>query len=246
MAVAYSVLGYLSEEKRCLQKALELSSRVSDRERYLIEAEFYRSSEKTYDKAIEAYKKLLELYPDDTTGNVNLGYLFNDIEEWDKAIERFDVLIKAKDVKFYPYFHIANSYMGKGLFNKAREVLGYYLSNFADNTWIHRALAGSYVLQGEYDLALTEIEKAQRHYLNAIESLAVLAKQNEKNIEPELAAMYNEKLQLLDESIDDCRRLLEENELNKKAIDFMFASYQKKVDTLREMINYKKNKGTVL
>jgi len=160
MAMVYDVLGYMSEKKRCLQKALELSSRVSDRERYQIEADYYRFSEKTYDKAIEAYNKLLELYPDDMIGNTNLGIFFNDIEEWDKAIERFNVLIKSKDETFYPYVHIANSYMGKGLFDKAREILDYYLSNFADNTWIHWFLAGNYTLQGEYDLALTETEKA--------------------------------------------------------------------------------------
>jgi len=57
---------------------LELSDRFSARKRYLIGGDFYSSSERTYDKAIEEYKKLLELYPDDPTGNHNLAIKYSD------------------------------------------------------------------------------------------------------------------------------------------------------------------------
>ncbi len=66
MAVAYSNLVYYQKAKEHLQKALTFKDRLSDRERYLIEAAFYTQSELTYDKATKAYEKLLEIYPDDT------------------------------------------------------------------------------------------------------------------------------------------------------------------------------------
>jgi serine/threonine protein kinase len=68
MAAAYSNLGMLKKQKETIQKALELVDRVSERERYLIQGQYYYSDPKTYDKAIESYNKLLELYPDDTIG----------------------------------------------------------------------------------------------------------------------------------------------------------------------------------
>ena len=81
--------------------------------------------------------------------------------------------------------------------------------------------------------SLADIGKAQEYYLNAIESLTKLAMENERNIEPELFSIYREKLQLLDASIDECKKIIDENELNVNAWNFLFASYNKKVETLR-------------
>ena len=82
---------------------------------------------------------------------------------------------------------------------------------------------------------ILEIKKAEDHYLNAIEKLTVLANENRKNIEPELLMVYREKLALLDESIAECKRILQENEFNINAQRFLFTAYQKKINTLREM-----------
>ena len=94
--------------------------------------------------------------------------------------------------------------------------------------------------------SLAELGKAQEHYTNAIQSLSKLAMDNEKNIEPGLFAMYREKLQYIDESIRECKRIISENELNINAWNFLFASYQKKVDTLQEIVNYKKEEDKTL
>jgi len=160
MAMTYSNLGYDSATKKYLQKAFELTDRLSDRERHLIQGEFYRESEKTYDKAFEAYDKLLELYPKDGIGNINLGILYTDLEEWDKAIELFKVPIQNKDDTFFPYFNMQYAYAAKGLYDEAQEILEYYLDNFSDDPIIRWALAHNYLCQGKYDLALVELDKA--------------------------------------------------------------------------------------
>jgi serine/threonine protein kinase/Tfp pilus assembly protein PilF len=160
MATTYGNLGYISEEKKYLQKAFELTDRLSDRERYLIRGEFYRKSEKTYDKAIEAYNKLLELYPKDMIGNINLGVLYSNLEEWDKAIKQYEVPAQNKDETFFPYFNLANVYAAKGLYDKAREILEYFLNNFSNDPVIRWALAQNYIWQGKFDLALVELDMA--------------------------------------------------------------------------------------
>ncbi len=160
MAMTYSNLGYDSETKTCLQKAFELTDRLSDRERHLIRGEFYRESEKTYDEAFDAFDKLLELYPKDEIGNINLGILYAELEELDKAIERYGVPIQNKDETFFPYFNMAAAYAAKGLYDKAQEVLENYLDNFSNDPIIRWALAQNYLCQGKYDLALVELDKA--------------------------------------------------------------------------------------
>lgn len=170
LAVAYGNLGYISEAKKRFQKAFELSDRVSDRERYQIQGTFYWQSEKTWDKAIEAYNKLLKLYPEDSMGNVNLAYLYAGLEEWDKARERLERLIKSKDETYYPYYTLADVYMAKGLYDKAKEILEYYLNNISDNVYLWCILADAYLCQGKYKPAIKAAQKAfsldPTHYRN--------------------------------------------------------------------------------
>lgn len=164
MAYAYGTLGYSDEQKKYLQKALELKDRISERERYLIEGDFYRHRERTAGLAIEAYTKLLKLYPDEWRGNINLGILYHDLEEWDKAIERFEMNMQSQTETYFASLYLAQSYAALGRYDKAKDVLEYYLSNFSDNAIVHWYLARNYVYEGKYDLALVEADKASSLY----------------------------------------------------------------------------------
>jgi tetratricopeptide (TPR) repeat protein len=160
MSRAYSGVGYPSKARENLAKAFELADRLSDRERYLIIGDFYSQSGETDDKAIEAYRKLLELYPDHEIGNTNLGALYIDLEEWDKAIERFETNIRNKSESRTVYRNLSDCYKAKGLYDKAKEILENYINHFRDNTSIRRGLAYVYIDQRKFDLALAEIENA--------------------------------------------------------------------------------------
>jgi len=159
MAMAYNNLALFAESKEYLEKAFELKDRLSDRERYLIEAEFYRYSEATYDKAIEAYKKLLDLYPTDTIANSNLGVLYIGTEQWDKAIQCLNVQIQSKDESVFPYINIAESYRALGKYETAGKVLEEYIRDIHDSEVIRLELAMNSFLQGDYDLAVDEANK---------------------------------------------------------------------------------------
>lgn len=161
MAKAYFDLDLIFESWSCLQRALELKDRLSVRDFYLTQGELYSLSEKTYDKAIEAYNKLLEIYPEDWDGNFNLGTLFcYDLEQWDKAIQRFSVLVQNHAESGLPYVNQAEAYMAKGMYDEAGEVLKNYLISSPDEVWIREMLCHVYLCQGESDLALKEVEKA--------------------------------------------------------------------------------------
>jgi len=159
MSMTKSHLGDLSESMKSLQKALELSDRVSARERYQIQGDFYARSEQTYDKAIESYEKLLKLYPDDYIANTNLGALYYSIEEWDKTIERAEFLKQAGDKGVFAYTNAAEAYMAKGLYERAGEVLEECIAEFP-HSWAYLVLAKNYMIQHKYDLALSEIDRA--------------------------------------------------------------------------------------
>ncbi|MFW6160832.1 MAG: protein kinase domain-containing protein, partial [Acidobacteriota bacterium] len=160
MAMAYNNLGLFSEKTKYLQKAFELKDRLSQRERYLIEAEFNRNSEETYDKAIEAYNNLLELYPDDSIARTNLGVLYISTENWDQVIKCLSFQIQNKDESFFPYVNITEAYRAKGMYEEARKILEDYIREIQDHVSIRRELSLNSFFQGKYDLALAEINKA--------------------------------------------------------------------------------------
>jgi serine/threonine protein kinase/tetratricopeptide (TPR) repeat protein len=159
MGLSYGDMGYLIQARDNLRKALELSHRVSQRERYQIEGDYYWYTEE-YEKAIEVYSKKLELYPRDTDANVNLGAIYRDLEEWEKAKERFEVLRQAGDESIFSYLLLGIVYMAQESYDKAQEVAEFYLENFSDNVLLRFNLVDNYIYQGKLDLALSEIEKA--------------------------------------------------------------------------------------
>ena len=159
MAAAYGNLGFIKKQRETIQKAVELVDRVSERERYLIQGQLYYSDPKTYDKAIESFNKLLELYPDDSIGANYLGNIYNFLEEWDKALKYHETAFKVhKDVLSCSVF--AHTCESLGLFQKARDVYEDYLKNISDNPDIHRNLGWNYLAEAKFDLAQAEADKA--------------------------------------------------------------------------------------
>jgi len=160
LAVSYGNIGFMPRRKEYMGKALELSDRLPARERYLIGGDFYSSSEKTYNKAIEEYKKLLELYPDDPTGNHNLSTIYSDIGKEQKAIEHYEINRKSDNLSLLGYGNLASVYRQVGSYDNAREILEEALQKYPNKAIAHANLSLHYRMAGNYELALAEINKA--------------------------------------------------------------------------------------
>ncbi len=159
MAAAYSNIFDYEKSGAFIQKALELSDRISDRERYQIEGQFYFQSERTYDRAIEAFNNLIGLYPDDQLGNSYLGNIYFDTEQWDRAIEKYKICVGLhKDILNCK--NLTSAYQAAGLYDNARQVWTDYLRTEPDTAQAHVDLGYNYLNQGNYKLALEEADKA--------------------------------------------------------------------------------------
>jgi tetratricopeptide (TPR) repeat protein len=160
MSWCYGNLGYLAEEKKYIQKALDLSNRLSDKEKYNIQGGFYLDSEETYDKALQALNKLTDLYPDDIQGNNLLGNLYSRLSQREKAIEYYGKAIRAGTEDVVIYTNQAGCYKALGLYDRALEVCKDYIENISDSAAIRRYLALIYRDKGNYEQALVEADKA--------------------------------------------------------------------------------------
>ena len=160
MGQAYSNMGFRARADQYLQKAMGLIDRLSDRERRIIEGNVYARREETYDKAIEAYGKVVALYPDDPLANNGLGLVYGYIEELEKSAERYEVCVRQPGAPYLYYGNLSVGFARQGKYDRAREVAEEYLEKAGDSAQPHLLLADSYLFEGRYDQALAEADKA--------------------------------------------------------------------------------------
>jgi tetratricopeptide (TPR) repeat protein/tRNA A-37 threonylcarbamoyl transferase component Bud32 len=160
MAMSYTNSFLFAKADECLQKALALGDRISERERLLIEAEYYGQSENTVGRAVKAYQDFLDIYPDDSFANTKLAYIYDQYEMWEKAIERCQVPMANKQRSYFAYDYQARSYLALGQLEKARESIETGLRDFGENDTFHEDLADIFIYQGRFEEALGEIRKA--------------------------------------------------------------------------------------
>ncbi|UCE40663.1 MAG: protein kinase [Candidatus Aminicenantes bacterium] len=160
LSVSYSSMGLSPQRTEYIQKAMELSDRLSERELYQIQGDFFYESEETYDQAVEAYTKLLNLYPDDTTAGHNLALIYYNVQELDRALEHLERSVEAGTEFVGTYTTIADVHMMKGQYDKAEEILRYYLENVSNNSWVHQYLVFNYICQRQFHIAKAQLDIA--------------------------------------------------------------------------------------
>jgi tetratricopeptide (TPR) repeat protein len=89
-----------------------------------------------------------------------LGGIYRNLEQWDKASERYELLIENKVESVKPYNALSQIYEAQGMYDKSIGILEEYLNHFGDNHFILETLTGNYLWQGKYDLAQAELDKA--------------------------------------------------------------------------------------
>ncbi|MBZ5646411.1 MAG: tetratricopeptide repeat protein [Acidobacteriia bacterium] len=98
LAQTLSALGYDSEAETASRKAVDLSDKLDERERYLIQANHARITNDNA-KAIQAYENLAQVAPDDLDVQFTLGGLYESTGAFDKAKLHYGRVL-AQDPKY--------------------------------------------------------------------------------------------------------------------------------------------------
>ena len=85
-------------------------------------------------------------------------------------------------------------------------------------------------------LALAKIQEAEQHYKQAIKALWEAVQAQKGNIAPEVAETFRVNLQLIDSSLADCRRAVENNPTDVESRYYLLAVYKKKAELLDSMM----------
>lgn len=160
IAMSNNNLGLLQQRQEYLEKAMQFSDRLSDRERLTIKGDYNSAQESTFQKAITAFREVLALYPNDTTVNHNLGNLFSFMEDREKTIVHYQTAINNKTAFLPTYTQLAELYCAEDKYLKADRALRTYLELYPDHASIRRNMGFISFCKGNYDLALNELDKA--------------------------------------------------------------------------------------
>jgi tetratricopeptide (TPR) repeat protein len=87
MGVIYTVFKDEAKAKASYELALKYVGRMSDREKYRTLGTYYLSIVRNYEKAIENYEMLVNLYPGDAVGHGNLGLAYLNAGNLKRAAE---------------------------------------------------------------------------------------------------------------------------------------------------------------
>jgi serine/threonine protein kinase/tetratricopeptide (TPR) repeat protein len=160
MSVAYDALGDRSKSQEYIKKALELSDRLPEREKNLIQLTYYGRSEETFPKALELGDRLLKLNPNDVFVNIFMRSIYARMEDWEKDIYYSEVCRKEKSDFLAVYTALGYAYAKLGRYDKAREAILAYVPIGGDSALIHAILSSYFTIEGKYDEALAEADKA--------------------------------------------------------------------------------------
>jgi eukaryotic-like serine/threonine-protein kinase len=116
-ALAYASLGVnynnLSEPglaRENFQRAYELRDRVTQRERFFIEALYYNDATGEIDKAIQTYTEWARTYPTDYVPHANLGVSYNMLGQYEKSAEETNASLRIEPDNMVGYGNLAEDY----------------------------------------------------------------------------------------------------------------------------------------
>jgi len=155
-AMAYALLGvaYSNQQDRakaseCLQKALELKDRASEREKLYISAHYYEMVTGQSQRAIEVYESWKETYPRDCTPCDNLSNRYSELGQFEKALSNANESLRINPKDEFAYQNAASAYLKLGRYDEVKAVAEQAIAQNADSMGVHETLYELAFLRGD-------------------------------------------------------------------------------------------------
>src|SRR5439155_3968962 len=113
-------------------RALARADHLTLRERYYIEGVYYSGGNETLDKAINAYKKAVDLYPDHSSARHNLALIYMRLERYDEAAREYEEVLRRGIMFPESYADLATAYASMGEAAKGERILRDYTQRNPD------------------------------------------------------------------------------------------------------------------
>src|SRR5271165_3203282 len=137
LGMAYQNVGEASMAQQSFTKAFELRDRVSERERYYIEACYYSFATGELLKANQTYREWIAAYPDDYVPYANLPLNQVAMAEYDKVLETARQALCLNPESGAGYGQLLNGYFAMERLDEAKAAYDKAVALHKDNEWFH-------------------------------------------------------------------------------------------------------------
>ncbi|HET6889481.1 MAG TPA: tetratricopeptide repeat protein, partial [Pyrinomonadaceae bacterium] len=166
-ALAYARLAYVYVNSRqfglaaeASQKAYDLRNRVSERERLVIASNYYDDVTREVEKKIETLELWKRTYPSDFQPHNNLALQYNNLGQYEKAVEEAREAIGLNPNAAPAHSNLATALVGLNRLDEAKEVIERALAQKIETMWMHRNLYLIAFVRGDTAAMKQQIEWA--------------------------------------------------------------------------------------
>jgi serine/threonine protein kinase/tetratricopeptide (TPR) repeat protein len=140
LGVVYSNVRESERARQNFQKAFSLLNRVSERERLYITSNYYANGTRELDKAIRTLELYRQTYPKDTTPANNLAVQYEQIGQFERALEGYREVLRLDPKLAVGYTNMAFAYISLDRFEEAKAVCERAIAQGLDAGLLHGAL----------------------------------------------------------------------------------------------------------
>lgn len=153
LGAAYQNENDIAPMVHALSRAYELRDRLTDRERYHTTAVYAAEVEWDEERAVQAYRTLLERYPDDHTALHNLGLMYSYLGQHAEAADAYERAIATDSAISSTYRNLRGTYAQLGRFDELEATNAVYHARWPEHA---TALGESALARGRGDWAAAE------------------------------------------------------------------------------------------
>ena len=161
LAVMYSNLRQPDQGASYSAKAFELRDRVSERERFYIDARYYGDVLADVDKTIEVYELWRQTYPRDYVAHNNLAVILTQSGQFGRALQSAQEALRLNPNAASPYTNVGAAQLGLERLDEARAVLEQAIARKLDSLTVHMNLYNVAVIRGDVALQEQQLEWAK-------------------------------------------------------------------------------------
>jgi tetratricopeptide (TPR) repeat protein/TolB-like protein/predicted Ser/Thr protein kinase len=160
LGVTENNLGRNAVGSKYAAQALKLADRLTPRERFYIEGYTYSGRRATLPRAIDAYKKCIDIDPGHQACRHNLGFIYNALERYPEGAIQYEELMRRGSTNPAAYSNLSAAYRAMGEGEKSRSVVESFVKRNPENAAGHAALGAALIGLGRHEEAIRELSQA--------------------------------------------------------------------------------------
>jgi tetratricopeptide (TPR) repeat protein/tRNA A-37 threonylcarbamoyl transferase component Bud32 len=160
--LAFILQNNLERRSRAVEaatNAYHYRDRLTERERYLVTAAYNSVVTGDRDQVMSAYRTLLDLYPDDNYALNNLGVIYSELRDYERAADYYARALAADSTTRLHYSNLAIALGNQRLFDSAATILDRFEGRFPGNPEVAITRIYQAVMQKDY-VATEELGQA--------------------------------------------------------------------------------------